>query len=113
MAAGLLFFFSKRKTTTKETHSPFFFLGLLTFPKSLFIFSITACDNVKVDNGNEVEEKTEEQKEEEKTVEEKYIEPWKKGKTIEVDNFDENRFEECTSGIHFFLNRDNAVSYEM
>ena len=38
---------------------------------------------------------------------------YEKGKTIEVDNFDENRFEECTFGIHFFLNRDNAVNFEM
>lgn len=33
------------------------------------------------------------------------------GKTIRVDNFCENRWEECSSGIHFFINRQEAVNY--
>ena len=33
------------------------------------------------------------------------------GKTISVDNFNDNRWEECTVGIHFFLTRDEAVRY--
>ena len=33
------------------------------------------------------------------------------GKTISVDNFNENRWEECSAGIHFFLTRDEAVRY--
>ena len=33
------------------------------------------------------------------------------GKTVSVDNFDENRWEECSTGIHFFLTRDEAVRY--
>ena len=33
------------------------------------------------------------------------------GKTISVNNFNENRWEECSEGIHFFLTRDEAVRY--
>lgn len=36
---------------------------------------------------------------------------YKVGETIEVKNFDENRWEECSTGIHFFMNRRNAVNY--
>ena len=33
------------------------------------------------------------------------------GKTVSVDNFCENRWEECSPGIHFFINRQEAVNY--
>ena len=33
------------------------------------------------------------------------------GKTVSVDNFDENRWNECSTGIHFFINRQEAVEY--
>ena len=33
------------------------------------------------------------------------------GKTVEVKDFDTNRWEECTRGIHFFLNRQEAINY--
>ena len=33
------------------------------------------------------------------------------GKTISVDNFNDNRWEECSAGIHFFITRDEAVRY--
>ena len=33
------------------------------------------------------------------------------GEIISVDNFDDDRWNECTSGIHFFINRDNALNY--
>lgn len=33
------------------------------------------------------------------------------GKTVNVDNFDEDRFNECAPGIHFFINRQEAVDY--
>lgn len=35
---------------------------------------------------------------------------YKRGETYEVKNFDENRFNECAPGIHFFLNRNEALS---
>lgn len=33
------------------------------------------------------------------------------GKEVSVNNFDENRFNECAPGIHFFITRDEAVNY--
>ena len=33
------------------------------------------------------------------------------GKTISVNNFNDNRWEECSEGIHFFLTREEAVRY--
>ena len=33
------------------------------------------------------------------------------GKTVKVDNFDENRWNECSAGIHFFIDRRNAENY--
>jgi hypothetical protein len=34
------------------------------------------------------------------------------GKTVESIGFDENRFNECSSGIHFFMNRQEAAHYK-
>ena len=34
------------------------------------------------------------------------------GETVEVDDFDDNRWNECSTGIHFFMNRLQAVQYE-
>ena len=36
---------------------------------------------------------------------------YKVGEMVSVDNFDENRWNECSTGIHFFLNRQEAVMY--
>ena len=33
------------------------------------------------------------------------------GKTVEVPNFDTNRWNECAPGIHFFITRQEAVEY--
>ncbi len=33
------------------------------------------------------------------------------GHTVSVENFDEDRFNECAPGIHFFINRQEAVDY--
>lgn len=33
------------------------------------------------------------------------------GKTVSVDDFDENRWNECSTGIHFFITREEAVKY--
>ena len=32
-------------------------------------------------------------------------------KIVQVEDFNENRFEECAPGIHFFITRDEAVDY--
>ena len=36
---------------------------------------------------------------------------YKVGETVEVNNFDENRWAECAPGIHFFMDREVAVEY--
>lgn len=33
------------------------------------------------------------------------------GKTVKVDDFDEDRWSECTRGIHFFMSRQEAIDY--
>ena len=33
------------------------------------------------------------------------------GEIIAVDNFDEDRWNECAPGIHFFMNKENALNY--
>ena len=36
---------------------------------------------------------------------------YKVGEIMKVDNFDEDRWNECTTGIHFFITRQEAVNY--
>ena len=33
------------------------------------------------------------------------------GKTVKADDFDEDRWNECSRGIHFFINRQEAIDY--
>lgn len=37
---------------------------------------------------------------------------YKVGAVASVENFDENRWKECSSGIHFFISREMAVAYK-
>ena len=36
---------------------------------------------------------------------------YKIGEIVTVDNFDDNRWNECGTGIHFFVNKANALNY--
>ena len=36
---------------------------------------------------------------------------YKVGKTVSVCDFDENRWNECAPGIHFFITREEAINY--
>lgn len=36
---------------------------------------------------------------------------YKVGDILEIKNFDKNRWEECSTGIHFFITREEAVNY--
>ena len=36
---------------------------------------------------------------------------YKVGKTVKVDDFNEDRWNECSQGIHFFINRQEAIDY--
>jgi hypothetical protein len=33
------------------------------------------------------------------------------GKVVEPDSFDDNRFDECSHGIHFFIDKQEAINY--
>ena len=37
---------------------------------------------------------------------------YKKGEIVEVKDFDDNRWEECAAGIHFFMSKQEAVDYQ-
>lgn len=37
---------------------------------------------------------------------------YKVGETVVVDDFDDDRWNECSTGIHFFINRQEAVDYD-
>ena len=36
---------------------------------------------------------------------------YKVGEIVSVENFDTNRWDECSTGIHFFVNKENALNY--
>ena len=36
---------------------------------------------------------------------------YKIGKIVEVKDFDEDRWNECSTGIHFFINKESAINY--
>ena len=36
---------------------------------------------------------------------------YKVGETVKVDNFDEDRWNECSTGIHFFITKQEAINY--
>ena len=33
------------------------------------------------------------------------------GEIVSVDNFDDDRWNECAPGIHFFMNKESAINY--
>ena len=37
---------------------------------------------------------------------------YKVGETVTVDNFDDNRFNECAPGIHFYMDREVVEYYQ-
>lgn len=38
---------------------------------------------------------------------------YKKGETVEAPNFDEDHWNECSSGIHFFISKEQAIKYNL
>ena len=47
-----------------------------------------------------------------KVVGNNYVETiYKVGEIVRPDSWDENRWNECSHGIHFFITRDEAVRY--
>lgn len=43
------------------------------------------------------------------SIDEEFI--YEVGKTVEVDDFNDDRWNECSRGIHFFINRQEAINY--
>ena len=37
---------------------------------------------------------------------------YKMGEIVEVNNFNNDRWNECSSGIHFFITKQEALDYE-
>ena len=35
------------------------------------------------------------------------------GEVVYADSWDDNRWNECTHGIHFFIDRESAVKYSL
>ena len=66
------------------------------------------CDKAKVLDIENVEtgEKIEEI---ESNFDSEFI--YKVGEIVSVDNFDNDRWNECAPGIHFFMNKENAINY--
>lgn len=62
------------------------------------VLSITSID------GNEIYDRANSQ------FDKKFV--YEVGKTVRVDDFDDNRWNECSTGIHFFITRDEAVNYQ-
>lgn len=54
-------------------------------------------------------------KKEHSSVENKEYNPhitYKVGEMVYPDSFDDNRWDECSHGIHFFINKQDAINYE-
>ena len=49
-----------------------------------------------------------------KVVNNRYVETiYKVGEIVSADSWDDDRWNECSHGIHFFLTRDEAVRYQL
>ena len=68
------------------------------------------CSKAKVLEIQEEDGSPSEVKEVRSDYDKKFI--YRLGETVCVEDFDENRWNECSRGIHFFISRQAAVSYE-
>jgi uncharacterized protein YjbI with pentapeptide repeats len=66
------------------------------------------CSKVEVLNITNIEN-TEEYNEVASDYDNNFI--YRVGETVEVKDYDDNRWNECSTGIHFFITRDEAVIY--
>ena len=67
------------------------------------------CDKAKVLNITELDGSSCELTEVPSNFDRFFI--YRVGEIVSVDHFDENRWKECSRGIHFFINRMEAVDY--
>ena len=66
------------------------------------------CDKAKVLRITDLEEKVD-VSEAYSMLDDKFI--YRVGEVVAVDNFDEYRWNECSTGIHFFINKQEAIDY--
>ena len=69
------------------------------------------CSKAKVLEIQEIDGSPSEVKEVRSKFDNDFI--YRVGETVSVDDFDDNRWNECSTGIHFFISRDAAVSYNI
>ena len=67
------------------------------------------CSKVKVIEIQELDGSKSDLTEVSSDFDENFI--YKIGEIVSVNNFDENRWNECSTGIHFFISREMAVKY--
>lgn len=67
------------------------------------------CDKAKVLEIQELDGTVSDVKEVPSDYDKTFV--YRVGECVSVDNFDENRWDECSTGIHFFINRQEAVLY--
>ena len=67
------------------------------------------CDKAKVLSIQNIDGTIADIKEVASNYNSKFI--YKVGEIVKVDNFCEDRWQECSAGIHFFINRQEAVNY--
>lgn len=65
------------------------------------------CDKAKVLSIQNVDGSPADVKEVRSNYDHDFI--YRVGEIVQVDNFNEDRFDECSEGIHFFINRQEAV----
>ena len=67
------------------------------------------CSKAKVLEIQEIDGSPSEVKEVRSKFDNDFI--YRVGETVSVEDFDDNRWHECSTGIHFFISREAAVSY--
>lgn len=67
------------------------------------------CSKAKVLEIQEIDGSPSEVKEVRSNFDKSFV--YRVGETVFVEDFDDNRWNECSTGIHFFISRDAAVSY--
>lgn len=69
------------------------------------------CSKTKVLEIQELDGSPSEVKEVRSNHDESFV--YRVGETVFVEDFDDNRWNECSTGIHFFISREAAVSYDI
>ena len=63
-------------------------------------YCVEICFNYKDSNSDEIE-----------NISQAHHVTYKVGEIVYPDSFDEDRWNECSHGIHFFVNKQDAINY--